>query len=130
MKIVNGRDNSIMFEKETSAYEIFMDYVYKNIKDGGNSEQREDIGIGGIYMFDRLSDIVKTMVGDALTPFETIDEMMQYIPGIENYPEETSVLCIFGDKVRYYILGWDYEDDINLWDKILKDYNPNLFIEP
>lgn len=66
------------------------------------------------------------MTGDAVTPFDTIGEMIQTIPDIVNYGEETETLCVFGDNIRYYILGWGNDDNFTLWNKILKDYFPTL----
>lgn len=75
--------------------------------------------------YDCLSDLVKTMTGDACTPFNTLAEMIQTMPEIVDCGEETSVFEVFGPTCDYWVLGWDYEGNEKLWTKILQKYFPD-----
>ena len=72
-----------------------------------------------------LSDIIKTMTGDACTSFNTIGEMIKEIPDITSCGEECYFLCVFDDEIKWFILGWDYEDNTELSNKILHTYFPD-----
>lgn len=71
-----------------------------------------------------ISDIVKTMTGDASTPFNTIGEMIEHIPEIVSCSEECNVLCVFDDEDKWFILGWDYEGNAEISNQILHTYFP------
>jgi hypothetical protein len=112
-KIVNSSMKETVFQdEELSPYGIVSAYF---------DEQRLDN-----RQWETLSELIETMTGDAVTPFNTIGELIECIPDIVNYGEETAILCVFGADIRYYILGWGYEDNMSLWNKILKDYFPEL----
>lgn len=73
-----------------------------------------------------LSDLVKTMTGDACTSFNTIGEMMKEIPDILSCGEDCAFLCVFDDdRDMWFILGWDYEDNTELNNRILCAYFPD-----
>jgi hypothetical protein len=77
-------------------------------------------------VFDRLSNLVATTAGDAATPFDTIGGIIEAIPDIVNYGEETAVMIVYSDTIRYFVLGWDYEESTELWNSVLQSEFPEL----
>lgn len=111
-KIINSSTGETVYQnKELSPFGIVTEYLDNN---GLDNRQWET-----------LSELIETMTGDAVTPFNTVGELIECIPDIVNYGEETAVLCVF-ENVKYYILGWGYDDNFTLWNKILKNYFPTL----
>jgi len=82
----------------------------------------------GCTMYPLLSKLIETMTGDASTPFNTIAEMVEYIPDIMTASEETAILQVWGDEIFFFVLGWDYEEDEKLFTKIIQTVldNKNL----
>ena len=112
-KIVNSSTKETVFQnKDLYPSGVVTEYLNNN---GFNNTQWET-----------LSELIETMTGDAVTPFNTVGELIKCIPDIVNCGEETAFLCVFGKDIRYYILGWGYDDNMTLWNKILKDYFPAL----
>ncbi|MCM1234780.1 MAG: hypothetical protein NC489_32155 [Ruminococcus flavefaciens] len=79
--------------------------------------------------FGYLSKLIETMTGDSCTAFNTIGEMIEEIPDIISCGEECAFLYVIdndrqGNECKWFILGWDYEDDIELCNKILQEYFP------
>lgn len=72
--------------------------------------------------WDCLSDLVQTMTGDSITVFNTVGEMVAEIPEILTCGEECEFLCIFGDGVNWFVLGWSNEDNAEVCNKVLKAY--------
>lgn len=87
-----------------------------------------------IYLqWKRLSKLIETMTGDASTVFNTIGEMIAEIPEIISCGEECAFLNVInndrqGSESKWFILGWNYEDDIILCNKILQEYFPGFII--
>lgn len=72
-----------------------------------------------------LSELIKTMTGDARTSFNTIGEMIKEIPGVTSCGEECSFLCVLDYEIKWFILGWNYENDTELNNKILHAFFPD-----
>lgn len=81
-----------------------------------------------VIEYKSLTDLIKTLNGDASTVFNTLGEMIQNIPDIINYGDDCEVLCVIDndvdDNVNWFVLGWDYEDNTKLANKILNTYFP------
>ena len=113
-KIVNTKTNETVIEKsDYNAYGIVTDFC-----------ERENIGY---HIFDCVSDIIKTMTGDAFTPFNTITEMISYIPAIVDCNEETNVLYL-PDNSQFIVLGWDHEDNATIWTKVIQTINTDYIV--
>ena len=77
--------------------------------------------------WERLSELIETMTGDASTAFNTISEMITEIPEIVSCGEECAFLNVIdndrqGDESKWFILGWNYEDNLKLCNEILQEY--------
>lgn len=117
MKIIDNKTGRVFFEEEK--------YTCRGIV----TNFLDEIGFP-CETWDSLSDIVKTTTGDSSTPFNTIGEMIDAIPDIINYGEETEILCVYskGRGVEYFILGWDNDENEELWNCILQTYRSNLIL--
>lgn len=69
-----------------------------------------------------LSDLVKTMTGNSATAFNTIGEMVTEIPEVLNCSEECEFLCVSGDSIDWFVLGWDSADNTEVCSTVLKTY--------
>lgn len=81
-------------------------------------------------LWERLSELIEIMTGDASTAFNTIGEMITEIPGIISCGEECAFLNVIdndrqGNESKWFILGWNYEDDITICNNILQEYFPD-----
>jgi hypothetical protein len=77
--------------------------------------------------WDCLSKLIKTMAGDSCTAFNTVGEMIKEIPEVVDCGEECAFLCVIdddrqGNESKWFVLGWDYEDDEILCNRILQEY--------
>jgi hypothetical protein len=81
----------------------------------------------GIIVYEYLSDLIKTMEGDAVTPFNNIGEMIKYIPDILTAEEETAIIQLM-ELNQFFVLPYDYEDDANGWNKILQTVFPEYSV--
>lgn len=104
-------------------------------KNGNTIKQDDQYSYGTVVDFleenniscmewDCLSDLVKTMTGDACTLFNTIGEMIKEIPDILSCSEECAFLYTSDNKTRWFILDWDYEGNTEQNNKILHTYFP------
>lgn len=77
----------------------------------------------GCYYWETLSELIQTMTGDAVTPFNTIGELIETIPNIVDCTEETEILCVMGKTLQYYIVRdslVDREYNIKYWNLVLQ----------
>ena len=81
----------------------------------------------GVIVYEYLSDLIKTMTGDAVTPFNNIGEMIKYIPDILTAAEETAIIQLI-ELNQFFVLPYDYEDDTNGWNKILQTVFPEYSV--
>ena len=112
-KIINTKTNEIILENaDYSAYGIVTEYF-----------ETHDITY---HIFESLSEIIQTMTGNAFTSFNTIKEMINCIPDIVNYGEETQILYIIDNIIAFVVLGWSHEENTDIWTKAIqlidKDY--------
>lgn len=114
-KIINTKTNeTILEDKDYTASGIVTEYFNsKNIT---------------YHIFESLSEIIQTMTGDAFTPFNTINEMLEYIPDIVNHGEEVYTLYILDDKLSFIVLGWEHENDFETWSKALQVINTDFAV--
>ena len=110
-KIIDSK-GTVLKQDENFSYGTVVNFLYEN--DINSME------------WNCLSDLVKTMTGDACTAFNTVEEMIQEIPDIVSCGEECSFLCVFDDEIKWFILGWNYEDNTELSNTILRTYFPDL----
>lgn len=74
-----------------------------------------------------LSDLIKTMTGNSATPFDTIEEMLKYIPNVLLCSEDCHFLEVYDngrDVSKWYVLGWGNDDNEKMWNGILQEYFP------
>lgn len=80
-------------------------------------------------LWETLSNLIASMTGDSCTTFNTIGEMIKEIPDIVSCGEDCAFLCVIdndrqGNESKWFILGWNYENDIELCNRILQEYFP------
>ena len=79
-----------------------------------------------VHKFERLSELVKTMTGDAATEFNTVGEMIEAIPEILTCDEECHFLLVDNyDKRKWFVLGWNYEGDTKTSNMVLHEFFPD-----
>jgi hypothetical protein len=86
----------------------------------------------GYDLYKCLSNLIKTMAGDACTPFNTIKEMIEAIPDIVNVGEESVILMVFTydtKGIHYFVLPWDYENNAEAWTKVLQEVSHDTDLE-
>ena len=81
----------------------------------------------GTIVYEHLSELIETMTGDAVTPFNNIGEMIKYIPDILTATEETAIIQLI-ELNQFFVLPYDYEDDTNGWNKILQTVFPEYSV--
>ena len=118
-KIINTKTNEVIYSDENSnCYGIVSNFLENNTKTG--------MYIGTV-VYECLSDLIKTMTGDAVTPFNNIAELIKYIPDILTATEETAIIQLIEPNL-FFVLPYDYEDDTNGWNKILQTVFPEYSI--
>lgn len=113
-RIINNQGNVLHEDNDSFNVYVVLDYL---------EEQGESCTV-----YDTLSDLMKTMTGDSETPFNSIRELLEYTPDIIDCGEETHTVFIYGSGIYGYIMEWNNEDSIELANKILKDFYPELKI--
>ena len=81
----------------------------------------------GTIVYEHLSELIETMTGDAVTPFNNIGEMIKYIPDILTATEETAIIQLI-ELNQFFVLPYDYEDDTNGWNKMLQTVFPEYSV--
>lgn len=82
------------------------------------------------YEYESLTELIATMTGDAITPFDTVGEMIEEIPWIVNAGEENGILEVFAPhSIDWYNLGWGYGEDTKVNNEILHSYFPGYDVE-
>ena len=81
----------------------------------------------GTIVYEHLSELIETMTGDAITPFNNVGEMIKYIPDILTATEETAIIQLI-ELNQFFVLPYDYEDDTNGWNKILQTVYPEYSV--
>lgn len=81
----------------------------------------------GTIVYEHLSELIETMTGDAITPFNNVGEMIKHIPDILTATEETAIIQLI-ELNQFFVLPYDYEDDVNGWNKILQTVFPEYSV--
>ena len=116
-KIVNTKTGEVIYsDDDLNYYGVVEDFIEKN-----NSDY-------SVTIYECLSKLIKTMTGDASTPFNTVAELIHYIPDIMTATEETTIVELWADTVYYFVLPYDYEDDLNGWNKVLQTIYPEYSV--
>ena len=82
-----------------------------------------------VIVYEYLSDLIRTMIGEGMTPFNNIGEMIEYIPDVLTASEETVIIQLI-ELNQFFVLPYVYEDDTNGWNKILQTVFPEYSIVP
>ena len=118
-KIVNTKTGEVIYSDDDSTMcNIVSTFLERYTKTG--------IYIG-IIVYECLSDLVKTMTGDAVTSFNNVSEMIKHIPDILTATEEMAIIQLI-ELNQFFVLPYDYEDDLNGWNKILQAIYPEYSV--
>ena len=118
-KIINTKTNEVIYSDENSnCYGIVSNFLENNTKTGTYI---------GVIVYEYLSDLIKTMTGDAVTSFNNVGEMIKHIPDILTATEETAIIQLIEPNL-FFVLPYDYEDDSNGWNKILQTVYPEYSV--
>ena len=80
-----------------------------------------------VIVYEYLSDLIRTMIGEGMTPFNNIGEMIKHIPDILTASEETVIIQLI-EPCLFFVLPYDYADDTNGWNKILQTIYPKYSV--
>lgn len=81
----------------------------------------------GVVVYECLSDLIKTMTGDAITSFNNVGEMIKHIPGILTATEETAIIQLTEPNL-FFVFPYDYEDYTDGWNKVLQTVFPEYSV--
>lgn len=114
-KIIDNDNNIVIEDEYQTVAGIVCDYLESN---NYHCE-----------VWNTIPQLIETLTGNSITPFNTIGEMIQRIPDIINCGAEDSVICVFSKTLDYYIISFGKDEDENLLNSILSKYFPNLRCE-
>ena len=118
-KIINTKTGEIIYSDEDSTMcATVTNFLDNNTKTGTYI---------GVIVYEYLSDLIKTMTGDAVTSFNNVGEMIKHIPDILTATEETAIIQLIEPNL-FFVLPYDYEDDANGWNKILQTVYPEYSV--
>ena len=118
-KIINTKTGEIIYSDENSnCYGIVSNFLENNTKTGTYTTT---------IVYECLSDLVETMTGDSITPFNNVGEMIKHIPDILTASEESAIIQLIEPNL-FFVLPYDYEDDVNGWNKILQTIYPEYSV--
>lgn len=82
-----------------------------------------------VIVYEHLSELISTMdrIGERLTPFNNIGELIKYIPDILTASEETVIVQLV-ESEQFFVLPYDYEDDTKGWNKVLQSVHPEYSV--
>lgn len=80
-----------------------------------------------VIVYEHLSQLISTMVGEGMVPFNNIAELIKYIPDILTASEETVIVQLV-ESEQFFVLPYDYEDDTNGWNKVLQSVFPEYSV--
>lgn len=119
-KIINTKTKEVIFENEDSnCYGIVNEFLDKYSSTNYYTT---------IVVYERLSELIETMTGDSITPFNTVGKMIGYIPEILTATEETAIIHLMFGGDYFFVLPYDYEEDVNGWNKVLQTVFPEYSI--
>ena len=118
-KIINTKTNEVIYSDENSnCYGIVSNFLENNTKTGTYI---------GVIVYEYLSDLIKTMTGDAVTSFNNVGEMIKHIPDILTASEESTIIQL-PESNQFFVLPYDYEDYTSEWNKILQTVFPEYSV--
>ena len=116
-KIINTKTGEVIYSKKNKTMcATVSEFLENNTNTGCYT---------GIIVYEYLSDLIKTMTGDAI--FNNVAEMIKYIPDILTATEETAIIYLI-EPCLFFVLPYDYEDDLNGWNKILQAIYPEYSV--
>ena len=80
-----------------------------------------------VIVYEYLSDLIRTMIGEGMTPFNNIGEMIKHIPDILTATEETVIIQLL-ELNQFFVLPYVYADDTNGWNKVLQTVFPEYSV--
>ena len=80
-----------------------------------------------VIVYEHLSELISTMVGEGMTPFNNIGELIKYIPDILTASEETVIIQLV-ESEQFFVLPYDYENDTKGWNKVLQSVHPEYSV--
>ena len=118
-KIINTKTGEIIYYNEESTMcATVINFLDKNTKTGTYI---------GVIVYEYLSDLIKTMTGDAVTSFNNVGEMIKHIPDILTASEESAIIQL-PESNQFFVLPYDYEDYTSEWNKILQTVFPEYSV--
>ena len=118
-KIINTKTNEVIYSDENcNYYGIVSNFLENNTKTGTYTTT---------IVYECLSDLVETMTGDSITPFNNVGEMIKYIPDILTATEETAIIQL-PESNKFFVLPYDFEDDKSGWNKVLQAIYPEYSV--
>lgn len=118
-KIINTKTGEVIYSnKDYTMYATVTNFLDNNTKTGTYI---------GVIVYEYLSDLIKTMTGDAVTPFNNVGEMIKHIPDILTATEETAIIQLI-ELNQFFVLPYDYEDYTDGWNKVLQTIYPEYSV--
>ena len=118
-KIINTKTDEVIYSDENSnCYGIVSNFLENNTKTGTYTTT---------IVYECLSDLVETMTGDSITPFNNVSEMIKHIPDILTASEESAIIQL-PESNKFFVLPYDYEDDTNGWNQVLQAIYPEYSV--
>ena len=118
-KIINTKTDEVIYSDENSnCYGIVSNFLENNTKTGAYTTT---------IVYECLSDLVETMTGDSITPFNNVSEMIKHIPDILTASEESTIIQL-PESNQFFVLPYDYEDYTSEWNKILQTVFPEYSV--
>jgi len=118
-KIINTKTGEVIYSnKDYTMCTTVTNFLDKNTKTGTYI---------GVIVYEYLSDLIKTMTGDAVTPFNNVGEMIKHIPDILTATEETAIIQLI-ELNQFFVLPYDYEDYTDGWNKVLQTIYPEYSV--
>ena len=118
-KIINTKTGEVIYSDENSnCYGIVANFLENNTKTGTYT---------ATIVYECLSDLIETMTGDSVTPFNNVGEMIKHIPDILTASEESTIIQLL-ESNNFFVLPYDYEDDENGWNTILQTVFPEYSV--
>ena len=81
-------------------------------------------------LYNRLSELILTLDGDASMPFNTVGEMIEEIPEIVTCGEETRFLMAHNDGEFHWFIfkDYDFDESYETANKILQTFFPGYCV--
>ena len=80
-----------------------------------------------VIVYEHLSELISTMTGEGMTPFNNIGELIKHIPDILTASEETVIIQLV-ETEQFFVLPYDYENDTKGWNKVLQSVHPEYSV--